>query len=178
MKATATWQGMAELERELATLSKGMQGQALRGAMRAAAAPVVKGAKANSPSRSVKKALTSIVAVTRNSAITARIGAKRGSPGGRILHLVEKGTRPHIITARDGGILAIPHKITLRRRFAQYDAGTVFGREVKHPGSKPRPFFQQALPENRPEAERKFTSALRQIVDKMRLRMLQKRGGQ
>jgi len=46
---------------------------------------------------------------------------------------VEEGTRPHIITVKNAKVLA--NKYT----------GQMFGRTVKHPGTKANPFFQRGI---------------------------------
>lgn len=157
MNIKARWEGFDALEADFAALSKGLQGQALRGALRAAASPVLKRAQDDSPSRAVRKSLKSVVSGSGLKAI-ARVGAKKKTRGARILHLVEKGTTPHFIVLRRKKLLA--------------DGRNVFGKVVRHPGGRARPFFVQALPREREESERKFKSALRQIIDKMRLRKL------
>jgi hypothetical protein len=47
---------------------------------------------------------------------------------------VHEGTRPHIINARPGGVLAF-----------QSHGQTVFATSVNHPGTAPRPFLRRAL---------------------------------
>jgi hypothetical protein len=174
MKVKAEWQGMEALDAEFAALSRGMQGQALRGALRAAAAPIVKRAKADSPSRRVRKALKSVV--TGQGAIAlARIGAAKKTAGGRLLHLVEGGARPHMIVPRRAKVLA-SGGITKSGRFALVRQGVVFGRRVQHPGARARPFFKAALPRERAESERKFGSALRKIIANLQLRKLKQQG--
>ncbi len=46
---------------------------------------------------------------------------------------VEYGTRPHVIMARNGGVLAF-----------QVGGNPVFAKSVKHPGTKPHPYVQPA----------------------------------
>ena len=64
----------------------------------------------------------------------AFLDVKVGAKYGRFVH---DGTKPHIIRAKTGGVLAFP------------GAGgvTVFAREVHHPGTRARPFLKQALDE-------------------------------
>lgn len=45
-------------------------------------------------------------------------------------HLIEFGTRPHKIAVKNKKVLS--------------DERTIFGKEVMHPGTKPRPFLQPA----------------------------------
>lgn len=51
----------------------------------------------------------------------------------KIARFLENGTRPHVITARNGGVLSFIQNGT--RRFA---------RSVNHPGTAPRPFMHEA----------------------------------
>jgi hypothetical protein len=48
---------------------------------------------------------------------------------------VHEGTAPHVITARNGGVLAF-----------QVGGETVFARSVNHPGTRANPFLRDALP--------------------------------
>lgn len=160
MDVTAKWEGFDALLADLGTLRKGMQGAALRSALRVAASPVTKRAKADSPSRRVRKSLAARVSGTGLTA-RARIGARRRSPGARILHLIEGGTKPHRIAPRKARRLKI--------------GGRYVSGPVQHPGARARPFFKQALPSEAPESRRKFGSALGQIIRKMKLKMLNQR---
>ncbi len=47
---------------------------------------------------------------------------------------VDGGTRPHIITAKSGGVLSFV-----------MNGKRVFARSVKHPGTSPRPFVKPAM---------------------------------
>lgn len=49
---------------------------------------------------------------------------------------VHDGTRPHVIRARPGGVLAFPGA-----------GGTVYAASVRHPGTRPRPFLKNAADE-------------------------------
>lgn len=175
MKLTGNWSGYTELERDLMSLSKGMQGQALRGAMRAAATPIANGVRTASPSKRMKKSI--VVQVSgRGPIAVAKIGAKKSSWGGRVLHLLEDGVAPHIIRVKDKKVLASA-KITKTKKFVIFHVGGVFGTVVNHPGTRGRRFFRPALPRHAAEGERRFAHALRRIVDDMRLRMLRQQGG-
>jgi hypothetical protein len=61
---------------------------------------------------------------------------------------VEYGTQPHIIRARPGGVLAFPGA-----------GGTVFAREVHHPGTAPQPYMGPAFDRNIPQLERALGEA-------------------
>lgn len=57
---------------------------------------------------------------------------------------VEYGSAPHVIRAKDGGMLAFPGR----------GGGMVFVREVNHPGNAPQPFMGPAFDRNVPLFER------------------------
>jgi HK97 gp10 family phage protein len=174
VKVTGKWQGMDALQRDLAKLGKAAQGQTLRGALRAGVSPIAKAIQRDSPSKRVRKAI--IVKVSgRGLLAEARIGAKKGTFGGGLLHLIEDGTKGHTIRAKGGKVLAVPMSLTSkgrgRRARAQVNAGTVFGAVVHHPGTRARPFFRKALSENRAEFQRKFASAFKQILTKQQTKI-------
>lgn len=161
-KSGAWWEGTNDLKRELESLTRGMQGAALRSALRAGGTVLRDAAKKSTPSRRVKKALT-VVASGRGPVAVVRVGGKKGEPGTRIFHLVEEDTRPHTIQ---------PKKKRGKRVLA--GRGRVFGRTVRHPGTRGRKQFKKLIESHRAEVERKTVSALRQIIARMRLRMLRK----
>ena len=169
MRVKSAWRGTDALGRDFDALARGMQGQALRGALRAAAKVVVDKAKRDSPSRRVRRALAAVVG---GPALTplGRIGARRKTAGVRLLHLIEHGTAPHMIRARHKRVLASGKM--RRGRFR----GTVFGMTVNHPGAKAQPFFVAALETQRAEIRRKFLSALGHVIDNLKLRMLKRKG--
>ncbi len=159
MKIDIHWEGMDRLEEDFNSLSRGMQGQALRGALKAAAKPVIEGAKAKSPSKRVARSLIYVVTGSGTQALL-KIGARKKSAGNRLLHLIEKGVKGHEIAVRKKRVLA--------------GRGMIFGRHVSHPGMKAEPFFLRALPENAGQAEVKFANAMRAIISSMQLRVLKR----
>lgn len=68
---------------------------------------------------------------SRPTAAGARIEAKVDT---RYAHIVAKGQRPHLISARLGGVLAFRSGGQLR-----------FARSVNHPGAQPRTWWDDAL---------------------------------
>lgn len=68
---------------------------------------------------------------SRPTAAGTRIEAKVDT---RYAHIVAKGQRPHVITARPGGVLAFRSGGQLR-----------FARSVNHPGAQPRTWWDDAL---------------------------------
>lgn len=88
------------------------------------------------PARKVVGLATTVRGVTRGGikrAIKAQsgIGAVRIRRASRYAHLVERGTKPHRITAKNARVLS--------------DGAGVFGETVNHPGSKGRAFLSQAV---------------------------------
>lgn len=65
--------------------------------------------------------------------------ATRTARGSRVRYgapysaFVHEGTRPHVIAAKDGGLLAF-----------EGAGGTVFAKKVNHPGTQPNPFLANA----------------------------------
>lgn len=100
-------------------------------AVRAGAAPYVKAVRREAPvdTRELKRNLTQKVKSYQSGArIVSIVGARnRRSPAGRnpakYLHLVEGGTKPHVIRTRTARSLAL--------------GGGAFARQVNHPGTRP-----------------------------------------
>lgn len=65
---------------------------------------------------------------------------------------VEFGTKPHKITAKDGGVLAF-----------QKDGKTVFAKSVNHPGTKAQPFLFPAWKAKRPQYLKDMIAELRKV---------------
>lgn len=157
---TAKWEGLSEVQQDLIGMTAVGQGAALRAAMRAATSVVRKAAVARAPSRRVKRSLISVVK-GRDGVVVGQVGPKRGTPGAKLLHLLEKDTKPRTIAirARRG-----------KKVLANRKQGIFFGRVVQHPGTTGQHFFQPVLEEMMPEAQRKFASALRKVATTMKLR--------
>ena len=89
-------EGLPRMRKQFKELSDKMQRRVLRGALRAAARPVLKDAKARVPVRTgaLKKAIGVAVTV-KTVESTATIGVRRKRPGqpARRAHLVEFGTK-------------------------------------------------------------------------------------
>lgn len=180
MEYAARWDNLDGLRDDLAKLTRLEQGKAMRGALRAAAAPVLKQAKVNAPNKRVRRSLSSVVN-SRGGTYLARVGPRKGNA--RLATLFERGVKPHVIRPRKKTVLAALRG-TLRRgvrsrritlNTANY-SWTFFGRAVQHPGMAARPFLRPALPSAWPEGQRKFNSALRAIVTNYRLRALRMEG--
>jgi HK97 gp10 family phage protein len=94
----------------------------------------------------------------RVKTITTRQAIKRSFGGGgftirrpsRYAHLVERGTTPHIITAKNARVLA--------------SNGNVFGRMVGHPGSAGKKFLSSAVRSSGAQAQRRVIDKLQQGI--------------
>ncbi len=121
--------GLSELQALLDTLPVKIEANIMRGALRAGAKPMMQEAK-DRVSVASGKLRDGLKITTRKSKgqVIAKIvatGAHRS-----IAHLVEFGTRPHQIKAKDGGAIAF--------------GGGMFS-HIDHPGARPRPFMRPAF---------------------------------
>ena len=79
-------------------------------------------------------------------------GEIRITTNDRIYRFVDQGTRPHIITARPGHVLAFQAHYT-RKTYPGFITSTasgrsgplIFRRSVRHPGTKPRKFTETIM---------------------------------
>jgi len=125
------------------------------GILRVAARPILKAARAKAPVKTgglrkslrlkVKKAKIPIVKV---------IAGK----GGAHANMVEFGTKPHIISAKDGGVLRL-------------HGGRVVT-SVSHPGSKKHPFMRPAFLENTNKALEKIGTGSYKVIEKQLIKAL------
>lgn len=118
----------------------------MRAALRAGAAEFRAAAKANVPVES--GALRRSIKVSTGSK-KGRVTAKL-KVGGRLAphaHLVEYGTKPHTITAAQGGGLTVGGNIVS---------------SVDHPGARPRPFMRPAFDTKPPAAIAAVGSKIRE----------------
>ncbi|HSW83538.1 MAG TPA: HK97-gp10 family putative phage morphogenesis protein [Usitatibacter sp.] len=122
--------GLSQLQALLDTVAPKIERNIMRGALRAGANVIKPVAAANihSVSGELAKGLR-VTTRARGGTVTASL--KAGGPHSFVAKWVEHGTRPHTITARDGGAL----------RF-----GGGFVKSVQHPGIvSPKPFLRPAL---------------------------------
>lgn len=75
--------------------------------------------------------------------------------GVKYAEAVHEGTRPHVITAKNKKVLA-------DRR-----AGIIFGRSVRHPGTRPNPFLQKAVEKNEGWINAKLMEIANNIINRM-----------
>lgn len=77
------------------------------------------------------------------------------TPGGKVAHLLEGGTRPHTIQAHRGAVMA----------FRAPSSG--FARTVQHPGMRAQPFVRPALDASRPFLKTTFNDAAHRFVQRV-----------
>ena len=83
----------------------------------------------------------------------ARIGAKRKSRWGKIGHLMEKGTKSHIVRAKG--------RVMVGRK-----DGIIYGRVVRNPGARPIPWLAPAWEKEKRPAVDKFGQFIVEEIDK------------
>ena len=104
------------------------------------------------PARHVVSRVATVKGIVKT--ITTRQAIRRSFGGGgftqrrpaRYAHLIEKGTRPHRIKATNARVLS--------------DGATVFGRAVKHPGTKAQSFLGKAVRSSGAAAQQKILRKL------------------
>jgi len=118
----------------------------MRAALRAGAAEFRTAAKANVPveSGALRRSIK-VSTGTKNGRVTARL--KVGGKLAPHAHLVEYGTKPHTITAPQGGGLTV--------------GGNVVS-SVDHPGARPHPFMRPAFDTKPPAAIAAVGSKIRE----------------
>lgn len=121
-------------------------------------ATIKKSAKAAAPSRGVRRT------GKRKVDLKSRIGMSKarldkGKYGGKVVsraphsHLVEFGTKPHIIRAKNKKVMVIN--------------GDFVGGEVHHPGAKAHPFMRPAYYKERGTFERNVILAINKDIKKV-----------
>jgi HK97 gp10 family phage protein len=144
-----TWKinGARELDELLGELPSKLQAKAMRGAVGAGAKVIRDDARTRVDSKS-----GDLVAGIR---YTTRVDAANGQSTAKVFvsqkkawygRLVESGTKPHIIKARNAKALKLH--------------GGRLVEQVKHPGAKPKPFM-------RPAAETKYPQAVDAMAAKL-----------
>lgn len=154
-----TLAGLAPTLRTLRHLNHRLVFDVVVKATRAGAAPIVKAAKRGSPRRKghMKKSITQKLKRYRgNAKVLSIIGPRDqkladGANPGKYTHLVEGGTKPHVIRARH----------PFRRLMFQGDDGPVFRRSVRHPGSQALRFLARAVSGTKIEAAARFADKMR-----------------
>lgn len=78
--------------------------------------------------------------------------------GAKYAGWVEGGTRPHIIQAKNARVLA--SRIGGTKGGGQY---AIFGKTVKHPGTKENPFFQRGIDRSEDDITGYFSNVLKKV---------------
>lgn len=147
--------GGAALDALLASLPVKMETNVMRSALRAGAAVYLAQVKQNIPvldgvlQRSAR--ITTRKSKTGQVSASVKVGGENKKTGESAFyaHMVEFGTRPHVIAPRAGGLQI---------------NGQFVGGAVEHPGSRPRPFM-------RPAADAQFSAAVAAVQKKVRDRL-------
>ena len=146
MDSEATITGLADLQKQLDMLAPNIERKLLRGALRAGQKVVADYAKARAPvgepSQEAQRKygskpgdLRDSIRVTtrlKGGTVTAKVqaGASKSKLTAFYAHMVEFGTKAHMISAKNGGALSFGGK-----EYAH----------LNHPGAKMRPFMRPAL---------------------------------
>lgn len=141
MRVIATVTGFREFEDLLKQLPKRVARKVMAGALRKAAAPIRDSARANVPVETgeMRKSIKIYAGKTRRKGRTAVFIGIVGKKG-PLAHLVEYGSKAHLITSKS------------KRTLADASTGHFFGKTVKHPGTPSRPFMRPALDTNADKA--------------------------
>lgn len=164
--------GGRQLDDLLKTLPKKLERNVLRAALRDGGVVLREEAKRRAPvdDGTLRK---SIRVSTRSRKGTLYASVKAGSKKAYYAHMVEFGTRPHLVKVddRDRGINSrTGRRISVttinRQRRSLIIAGNLVGPSVSHPGSQPHAFM-------RPAADAAFREAIKAFDRKLRERMTQ-----
>lgn len=93
----------------------------------------------------------------RQSIRSRMIGKTRGEieVGAKYGIFVHEGTRPHIIRA------------TRKKVLANRRSGAVFGKTVRHPGTKPNRFLDRAIDQSNNQVNREFNKAIERSLKEL-----------
>ena len=147
--------GMKELTDALRQLPTDVQKKLGKGMMQAGVDPILDEARRLVPVKrgDLKRSLRSKIKIdSKVSELDAHIYSGKG---GAHDHLVEFGTKPHVITAKKKKVLARAVTGVTSRVWS------VFGRTVHHPGARPQPFMRPAFDRKKNEALKNMTEHLR-----------------
>lgn len=104
----------------------------------------------------IGKAISVHVSVT-NTRESAKVGIKQRA-GARHAHLLERGTAPHDIRPRARG----------GKQVMAWKGRAIYGKKVRHPGARARPFLRPALEQNHAAIADIFAAELARQVEKAR----------
>lgn len=146
--------GLAELKKQLESLPAKIEGNVMRGGLRAGAA-VFRDAARNAAPQDSGALRKSIRVTTRRKRGSGWINVdiKAGDKDAWYAHLIEFGTasfyagsgksvgKPYVIRAKDAG----GEEVTLKAKRSALRFGNTFASAVTHPGIKPHPFMRQTI---------------------------------
>jgi HK97 gp10 family phage protein len=146
--------GLAELEKVLATLPVKMETKILRGGLRASAAVFLTEVRARVPMKSGELAKSlRISTALRRGVVSAKVVVGNKKKRVFYAHMVEGGTKPHVIRARPGKFLRV--------------FGGVFVKRINHPGSRARPFMRPAFEAGATGALDALSAYIRRRLDQL-----------
>jgi|GEM_PF-403677 len=175
--------GLAELQRALDTLPAKIESNIMRGAMRAGAKVIATQAKSNIISRSgeLARGISYGVKLDRRAGrVMSYVRAGGKGRDGWYAHMVEKGTKRHLISVRED---LKPSRMT-RRGLKTYSISTMnkmlhsgslkiggkfVGASVMHPGARKKPFL-------RPAMDSRAQAAVEAVREYIRTRLASKHG--
>lgn len=145
MKADFKLHGLKELDAALAALPREIAKVVALKALAEAAEPMLQEVRATADFVDRKGDLRKSVKATRLNRVKRGTFQLRVGPTAPHAHLVEHGTKAHLVSAKEGSVLAALNRI--------------LGHEVMHPGAKAKPFF-------RPVWDRRVRSMLESLKGK------------
>ena len=95
----------------------------------------------------------------------ARIGAKKGTNWFKIGHLVENGTKAHIVESKTD-VSTISTRRTRKKVMVGRKDGIIYGTRVRHPGARARPWLVPAWALMKRPAVDKFGQFIVEELDK------------
>jgi len=141
--------GGAALDALLQSLPAKMEQNVMRSALRAGAAVYLREVKQNIPVEHGPLRQSARITTKKNRDGSVSASVKVGNSRAFYAHMVEFGTRPHVIAPRAGSL----------QIGGQFVAGA-----VQHPGARPHPFM-------RPAADAQFSAAVAAVQKKVRDRL-------
>lgn len=174
--SSETIRGGRELAQFLQQLPVKVEKNIMRAALRAGAAVLREAARNNVPvDDGLLRKSVRVSTNSKHGVVTATV--KAGDKKAFYAHMVEYGTRPHLIKVRDED-RPINYKLTQKRgvltrvsirtmnRHSLQIGGHFVGASVKHPGATPKPFMRPAL-------DSKSSAAIQAVSAKIRERLTQ-----
>lgn len=182
--------GIEEYRAQIGMLDPKKQRRVWRAIFRATGQSVVqKAARANLRAlghrKHAGKVTTRAKATNRN--VEARIGARKRTQLAYIGHLIEGGSRPHVITAGSqrrvrakrqkvsnvlfrGAASSDGGDVFFRRKAVLASGKNVFGSTVRHPGTVARPWLKPAVDATQQQVADEITTRAAREMEKLRRR--------